>query len=130
MPTVFPDATEEEIDACLNKSAKCFNFYRKLDGHTRAEFLFQIARELEDEKEKIISFSNQETNLGIPRLQAERIRTISEIEVFANLAKSGEWIEASFQQTGQSPLLTNLCKYNVPVGPVLVIGACNFHLHL
>ena len=128
MPTVFPDATEEEIDACLNKSAKCFNFYRKLDGHTRAEFLFQIARELEDEKEKIISVSNQETNLGIPRLQAERIRTISEIEVFANLAKSGEWIETSFQETGESPLLTNLCKYNVPVGPVLVIGACNFPL--
>lgn len=128
MPTFFPDATEEEIDACLNKSAKCFNFYRKLDGHTRAEFLLQIARELEYGKEKIISVSNQETNLGIPRLQAEGIRTISEIGVFANLAKSGEWIETSFQEIGERPPLTNLRKFNVPVGPVLVIGACNFPL--
>lgn len=128
MPTVFPDATEEEIDACLNKAAKCFNFYRKLDGLTRAEFLFQIARELEYGKEKIISVSNQETNLGIPRLQAELTRTISEIEVFSNLAKSGEWLQSSFQEIGESPLLTNLYKCNVPVGPVLVIGACNFPL--
>ena len=128
MPTVFPDATEEEINSSLTKAAKYFNFYRKFDGRIRADFLLQIARELEDSKEEIISVSNQETSLGNQRLQAELIRTISEIEVFADLAKSGEWMDPSFQQIGKSPFLSTLYKHNVPIGPVLVIGACNFPL--
>ena len=128
MPAYFPDATEEEIDECLGKAGECFNFYRKLEGLRRAEFLIQIAHELENGRKKILSVSEEETNLGNLRLQAELSRTITEIETFADVAKSGEWLQTSSQEFGKFPFLTRISKKNVPLGPVLVIGACNFPL--
>lgn len=128
MPAYFPDATEEEIDECLRKADNCFNFFRKLEGKRRAEFLFQIAQELESESKKILAVSEEETLLGNPRLQVELARTIAEIGIFANVANSGEWLQTSLQDFGKSPFITKLSKQNIPLGPVLVIGACNFPL--
>lgn len=126
MPT-FPDATHEEINQALLLAEQSFHSFRKLSGHERSLLLEAIANGLNQGKERIISLAEKETKLGLPRLKMEFLRTISELHNFANLAKSMEWKELSSElDSVGSRLNFNLCKENLPIGPVLVIGACNF----
>lgn len=126
MPT-FPDATNEEINQALLLAEQSFHSFRNLNGHERSSLLIAIANGLEKEKERIISIAEYETHLGLPRLKMEFLRTVSELHNFAKLADSMEWKEFSSDHDNYGAKLnSNLKKENFPVGPVLVIGACNF----
>jgi 2,5-dioxopentanoate dehydrogenase len=122
----FPDATDTEIKASVFNAKRCFNKYRKLDGTVRANFLREIKKELRHEQNKIISIAQSETKLGKQRLEMELHRTIGEIELFANMAEKGKWLKTTFREQNKKTLKSSLHTENIPIGPVLVIGACNF----
>jgi NADP-dependent aldehyde dehydrogenase len=122
----FPDATDTEIKASVFNAKRCFNKYRKLDGTVRANFLREIKKELRNEQNKIISIAQSETKLGKQRLEMELHRTIGEIELFANMAEKGKWLKTTFREQNKKTLKSSLHTENIPIGPVLVIGACNF----
>jgi NADP-dependent aldehyde dehydrogenase len=123
----FPDANNEEINQALLLAEQSFHSFRNLIGQKRSSLLIAIANGLEQDKERIISVAENETHLGLPRLKMEFLRTLSELHNFAKLADSMKWKELSseFDNHGVG-LNSNLKKENLPVGPVLVIGACNF----
>ncbi len=126
MPS-FPDATNDEINQALLLAEQSFHSFRNLNGQKRSSLLIGIANGLEQDKERIISVAENETHLGLPRLKMEFLRTISELHNFAKLADSMEWKELSSEfENHEAKLNSNLKKENLPVGPVLVIGACNF----
>jgi NADP-dependent aldehyde dehydrogenase len=122
----FPDATDTEIKASLFKAKRCFNKYRKSDGTVRANFLREIKKELRNAQNQIISIAQSETKLGKQRLEMELHRTIGEIELFANMSEKGKWLKTTFREQNKKTLKSSLHTENIPIGPVLVIGACNF----
>ena len=75
--------------------------------------------------------AEQETSLGIERLEGECSRTIDQIRLFAVLAEKEEWKENSCEEgepNREPNAKPEMQKENHPVGTVVVIGACNFPL--
>jgi alpha-ketoglutaric semialdehyde dehydrogenase len=124
-----PDASPHEVDEAMESAWSCFPSFRKQPGKERARLLRSIARHLEESKDKLVSVADFETSLGHDRLQFELKRTISELELFANLAESEKWKEVKEEQPepNRKPIpKPGMQTVNVPIGPVVVVGACNF----
>jgi hypothetical protein len=124
-----PDALPHEIDEAMENAWSCFSSFRKQPGKDRARLLRSIARHVEESKDKLVSAADFETSLGHERLQFELKRTISELELFAKLAESEKWKELREEQSERNrnpPKKPSMQTANVPLGPVVVIGACNF----
>lgn len=129
MCTTFPDATDEDIQRAHLWATKCFQQFRKLPGNRRAHFLRSIAHEIEQNREKLIQLAQEETRLGFPRLEMELSRTSHELRLFAELAENNDWREFSSEQSSNKlHSKPRLLKQNIPIGTVIVIGACNFPL--
>jgi|TARA_B110000438_G_scaffold48409_1_gene48764 NADP-dependent aldehyde dehydrogenase len=127
----FPDATTAEVDMTLRAAAEAFHSFRKLSGESRATFLETIADILEQNTEEIISLADGETSLGLPRLGMELERTANETRLFAKLARSEDWRESHSDEAEPDRIpipKPGLQSDNLPLGPVVVIGACNFPL--
>ena len=125
----FADATPEEIDLTLREAEGAFHFFRKLPGEKRADLLEAIAEGLEENADEIVAIAEDETNLGLPRLKMELGRTIGETRHFAELTRSNTWLESRSDKAepDRNPFpKPALQSRNVPLGPVVVIGACNF----
>ncbi len=131
MNEAFPDATTAEVDITLRAAAQAFHSFRKLSGERRATFLETIADRLESNSEEIISLADRETSLGLPRLGMELKRTANETRLFAGLARSEDWLESRSDEAEPERIpipKPALQSNNIPLGPVVVIGACNFPL--
>ena len=119
------DATIEEVDQAVACADACFQHFRKSSGDHRANFLRQIKEELKGEKETILGIADHETALGKKRLSMEFERTLGEIENFSKLCKEHDLFQANLDPTdsrGKEHIQM------IPLGPVAVIGACNFPL--
>lgn len=119
------DATIEEVDQAVACADACFQPFRKSSGDHRANFLRQIKEELKGEKETILGIADHETALGKKRLSMEFERTLGEIENFSKLCKEHDLFQANLDPTdsrGKEHIQM------IPLGPVAVIGACNFPL--
>ena len=127
----FPDATFDCIDQTLESAHSCFIEFSKKKAEQRAAFLRRIADNLEKHRNSVIETAEQETSLGLMRLEGECSRTIDQIRLFATLAEKEKWKEIStevaepFRTPSPKP---EMYKANHPIGPVVVIGACNFPL--
>ena len=128
MSILFPDTSDQEINQTLILAEQAFHKFRKFSGSKRAEFLDQIGKEIEKNQSDIISIANNETSLGVPRLEMELIRTVAEIKVFAKVARMNEWVQPSCPKDHFQESIASFVKKNIPLGPVVVIGACNFPL--
>ncbi len=134
MPVVnksFPDASQDQVDSALRAAEAAFPVYRKLSPQRRSCFLEAIADGLERDAEEIIDVAEQETSLGLPRLEIELQRTADQARSFAELARSGTWLEPRYDEAepDRQPIpKPALRSQNAPLGPVIVIGACNFPL--
>ncbi len=129
MKDPFPDATSAEVDSALRAAAEAFLAFRKLSGEKRAAFLEAIVDGLECDAEEIVSLANGETSLGRPRLKMELGRTANETRLSAELTRSDAWREPRSDEAepDRTPIpKPALRSSNVPLGPVVVIGACNF----
>jgi len=127
----FPDSTSEAIERALEAGSAAFHSFRKLSGERRATFLETIADILEQNTEEIISLADGETSLGLPRLRMELKRTANETRLFAKLARSEDWQESRSDEAESDRIpipKPALQSNNIPLGPVVVIGACNFPL--
>ena len=127
----FPDATFECIDQTLESAHSCFIEFSKKKAGQRANFLRRIADNLEKHRNSVIGTAEKETSLGLVRLKGEFSRTIDQIRLFGTLAQKDEWKEMSTEVADphRTPIpKPEMCKANHPIGPVVVIGACNFPL--
>ena len=125
----YPDASDHVIEEAMQSAWSCFHSFRKRPGTDRANLLLGIARHLYERKDQLVSVADAETSLGQDRLYSELNRTISELKLFATLAESGEWTEEWEEQPepNRKPLpKPSMQTRHVPIGPVVVVGACNF----
>jgi len=130
-PTVFIEATKEEIESAAELAWEAFKTFRNISGRQRAEFLNTIADEMLALDQELLDTYMLESGLPEGRAIGERGRTIFQLRSFAELVSNEDWRENTFDtaQPDRKPMpKPDLRKTMIPLGPVAVFGASNFPL--
>ncbi|HRN47066.1 MAG: aldehyde dehydrogenase (NADP(+)) [Chitinophagaceae bacterium] len=125
---MYRDVTIEELDKFMQKSRAAFHSYRKLSLKQRADFMREIAHQLQVSEAELIVIAARETNLTEARLRGELKRTIFQLTSYAAACEKGDWLDIRID-TGiadKTPPKPDLRKMLIPLGPVAVFGAANF----
>jgi NADP-dependent aldehyde dehydrogenase len=127
----FYMADVKDVDASMELAEKAFETYRQTTGEQRAVFLERIADEIVALGDDLIKRTHQETGLPEARLTSERTRTVSQLKLFAQVAREGSWVDARIDAAipGRQPLpKPDVRRMLIPIGPVIVFGSSNFPL--
>lgn len=125
----FHECTEREVDTALQAASEAWQQLRDLDGAAVGALLEAVAEEIEALGDELLDTCDAETGLGRVRLVGERGRTTGQIRAFADIARRGEWVQASIDTAlpDRQPLpKPDLRRMLQPIGPVVVFGASNF----
>ncbi len=125
----FIDSTPQQVDAALREAQLAFLSYKNISGKKKAEFLREIANEIEALGQLLVETAMRETNLTEARIVSERARTTGHCRMFADLVEEGSWVDARIDtaQPNRKPApKPDLRKMLVSLGPVVVFGAANF----
>ena len=105
--------------------------FRPSGAKERATFLRRIAEQIEMLGDELIQVCHEESKLTVDRLRGERVRTINQLVMFADLIEEGSWVDARIDtaQPDRKPIpKPDLRRMLVPLGPVAVFSASNFPL--
>ena len=124
-------ASAAEVDRAAQLANAAFSSYSQTTGQSRAQFLRQIAANIESLGDTLIARATQETGLPEGRIRTETGRTCNQLRLFADLVEEGSWVDARIDHA--DPGRTPIPKPDVrsmlrPLGPVVVFGASNFPL--
>jgi alpha-ketoglutaric semialdehyde dehydrogenase len=128
---LFYNATNEELDMATDLAEEAFAIYRKKSGKEKAQFLRNIADEIEAIAEVLTDRFTSETGLPAGRANGERGRTCGQLRLFAGLIEEGSWVNAKIDPAmpDRQPLpRVDIRSMERPLGPVAVFGASNFPL--
>ena len=117
-------------EACL-LAKTAFDTYRNTSLNKRAEFLEEIAKEIENLGDQLTKKFIEESGLPEGRAKGETARTVGQLRMFANHIKKGFSTNATIDTAlvDRKPLpRTDHRLANIPMGPVAVFGASNFPL--
>jgi len=127
----FHEAAINEINVAVTKAENAFIEYSKKSGSERAMFLEVIGEEILSLGDDLIERCHEETGLQQQRLIGERLRTVNQLKLFADLLQEGSWVEARIETA--NPARQPLPKSDIrsmykALGPVGIFGASNFPL--
>ncbi|SAL55194.1 aldehyde dehydrogenase (NADP(+)) [Caballeronia humi] len=128
---VFGSGTAENVTAACELAQKAFDPYRSLPLAVRAEFLERIADGIAGLGDALIQRAQEESGLPKARLEGERGRTMSQLKLFAQVVRAGQWLAATLDSPlpERKPLpRSDLRMQKIAIGPVAVFGASNFPL--
>jgi NADP-dependent aldehyde dehydrogenase len=129
-PVFFEAGAEDVARACVLADAAADD-YRELALDRRGAFLDAIANGILGLGDVLIERAMAETGLPRPRLEGERARTVNQLRLFAEVVRSGSWMETRHDGAlpERKPLpRPELWLRHIAVGPVAVFGASNFPL--
>jgi acyl-CoA reductase-like NAD-dependent aldehyde dehydrogenase len=118
-----------EIDAACEASAEAFGLWQTSSGAQRANLLRALADGLEAERDALVALADQETALGLVRLNGELDRTAFQLRRFATLAERGEPFVLLDDPAVVGPPPAghpHMQRWAVPLGPVAMFSASNF----
>ena len=78
--SIYEDTSTSEIDEVIDKANDSFFDFKNKSSKQRANFLYKIAQQLERIQSDLLETAQSETNLGMPRLETELIRTIDQLK--------------------------------------------------
>src|SRR3989337_3111811 len=90
----FHEASEKEIRMAVEKAAKAFQQYRNKSGKQKADLLDAIGEEITALGDDLIARCMEETGLPEGRLKGERVRTVTQLKLFATYLRDGSWADA------------------------------------
>jgi alpha-ketoglutaric semialdehyde dehydrogenase len=105
--------------------------FRPSGAKERATFLRRIGEQIETLGDELIQVCHEESRLTVDRLRGERVRTINQLVMFADLIEEGSWVDARIDtaQPERKPIpKPDLRRILIPLGPVAVFSASNFPL--
>jgi NADP-dependent aldehyde dehydrogenase len=124
-------ADGDDVRRAAEAAEAAFLSYSTLPAVRRAEFLEQIAVEIEAIGDALPERAHIETALPLDRLEGERGRTCGHLRLFASVIREGSWVDARIDTAlpDRKPLpRADLRRMLVPLGPVAVFGSSNFPL--
>lgn len=131
MSPPFFEATVEEVNLAVEVADEAFGQFSSTPSNQVTLFLEIIAGNLEKIKDQLFERMNQETALGLTRLQGEFQRTVNQINMFIEVLQEGSWVDARIdlpQPDRQPAPKPDLRQTLIPLGPVAVFSASNFPL--
>jgi alpha-ketoglutaric semialdehyde dehydrogenase len=131
LPTLFYEATLEEVNTAVIKADDAFAVYGKKSGAEKAAFLDAIADEILNLGDALIVRCCAESGLPVARITGERGRTTGQLKLFASLLREGSWVDARIDHAipDRQPLpKVDIRSMQRPLGAVGVFGASNFPL--
>lgn len=126
--TTLTETTAIELDAVMTRAR---DGQRSLSVSTpteRAAALRAIGAALDEDREVLVTYADEETALGRPRLNGEVDRAISQFELFATVVEDGEFLEAVIDTADTENGVADVRRVLTPIGTVGVFGAANFPL--
>lgn len=127
----FQESGAADVALACELAAEAFGVFSELAPVERAQFLRCVGREINGLGEALIGRAMAETGLPRARLETERLRTVSQLEFFADIVREGAWIDATIDPAKPDRVPTprlDLRRRHVALGPVAVFGASNFPL--
>lgn len=127
----FQEAGAQDVAAACELAAEACGVFSELEPAARAQFLQCAGRQIMALGDALIERAMSETGLPRVRLQGERLRTVGQLEFFADIVREGAWIDATIDSGNpdRTPLpRPDLRRRHVALGPVAVFGASNFPL--
>jgi alpha-ketoglutaric semialdehyde dehydrogenase len=127
---LFAAGGRDDVDRACRLAAAAFDPYRNAPLEKRAQFLEAIAQGLLDLGEALIERAHLETALPVARLTGERLRTVNQLKLFAEVVREGAWQDLRIDpaQPERTPPRVDLRLQKIALGPVAVFGASNFPL--
>ncbi|MES1147119.1 MAG: aldehyde dehydrogenase (NADP(+)) [bacterium] len=118
-----------EIDRFGWAAKRAARVYGATTSAKRAAFLRDFASRLEQAGDDLIETTHNETSLPLARLRGERMRSVLQLRMFADMLDEGSWLDVRIEpgdpKRPGSPK-PELRRTQVPLGPVAVFGASNF----
>lgn len=121
--THFTNATQGEIDRAVQAAVEAFNETRTYPASKLADFLDEVANQIEALGDDLLHTADMETGLGLPRLTGERGRTTGQLRKFGTLLREGSYVNAIIDTALPSGTIRQM---QFPIGPVAVFAASNF----
>jgi NADP-dependent aldehyde dehydrogenase len=130
LDTGFGVASADELAAACELAEQAFDAYRAVPLEQRARFLDTTAERILDIGPVLIERASAESGLPAARLEGERMRTVSQLRLFAKVVRDGYFLEATLDAAlpQRTPPRSDLRMQKVALGPVAVFGASNFPL--
>ncbi len=131
LPDKFSVGTTELVDQAAQCAEEAFLSYSKLSRKERADFLREIAMEIDQAGTEITKMGKKETGLPEGRLISERGRTVNQLKLFAAYIEKGDYLDIRHDAPLPNRLPNprpDLKLIQLPIGPVAIFGASNFPL--
>ena len=128
---LFCQALTEEVNQAAQAAQAAFNEYNQTTPENRAQFLEEIAKQIEALGPQLQEVASLETGLPLARLQGETGRVTSQLRLFAQVVRRGDFFSARIDVAlpERKPLpRVDIRSYKIGLGPVAVFGASNFPL--
>ena len=127
--TDFTAPSAPDVDAAAFAAHAAFARYGASDAAIRATLLRGLAEALETHRDQLVPLADEETCLGLARLNGELDRTAFQLRGFAIQVEQGAASVATDDPAvpGAPPVgHPHLLRVRVPLGPVAMFAASNF----
>ncbi len=131
LETEFFNAHPSEVMLAFEKADEAFESFQDVARNRRADFLEKIGIEIVALGEPLVKRAMEETGLPEARIIGERGRTVGQLNLFAAVVRSGDFLEISIDtaQSDRTPIpKPDIRLIQIPIGPVAIFGASNFPL--
>ncbi len=120
----FHNATNAEVDRAVEAAVAAFQETRNYSSSRIADFLDEVAAQIEGIGDILLDTADRETGLGLPRLTGERARTTGQFHAFATQLRDGAYLRPIINS--EEPGQPSIRQMQFPVGPVAIFAASNF----
>lgn len=127
----FAKGTIENVNEAVLAAEEAFLSYGYSSREVRAEFLNNIADEIEKIGPELTKIGSEESALPEARLEGERGRTTMQLRTFASHILSKEYLDIRHDKAlpDRKPIpRPEMYLMQRPIGPIAVFGASNFPL--
>lgn len=127
----FCEGTAEDVDRAAKVADRDFDTFRSAPAEQRAVLLETVGEELLALGDELLDRAGAETGLPRTRLEGERLRTVNQLRLFAQVVRGGDYrgIRIDPGDPARAPLpKPDLRMRYISLGPVAVFGAGNFPL--
>jgi NADP-dependent aldehyde dehydrogenase len=128
---IFYAATQIELNRAVILAKKAYPEFAAMNAHKRADFLEEIALEIENLGDELIEQAILESGLPEVRLKGERGRTCGQLRLFSQVLRDGDFLAASIDTAlpDRKPLpKADIRLMKKALGPIAVFTASNFPL--
>lgn len=120
------DQPQEFLDDRVCMAVEAFQFLKSTTIAVRAAFMHAVADKIEGLGPELLDTAHAETALPLARLTGEKARTVGQWRSYANAVALGIYTEARIDLPNSETGKSDIRKFNLGIGPVVVFGASNF----